>query len=177
MEHLDNYIVSLINIKNQDNNFNYEITNDFFECFDYGDIKEGAVDCNLDIIKENDTYTFLFHFEGKVKVTCDRCLDEFDYSIKQDYKLFVKQGNYTNEDAEDIVILSFEENEINISQYIYEYIHLALPLQKIHPDDKKGKSTCNAEMLKKIEELSQQEESNNQEIDPRWDVLKKMNFN
>ena len=48
---------------------------------------------------------------------------------------------------------------------------LALPIKRVHPDDKNGKSTCDPVMLKKLEELIIDEET---DTDPRWDELKKL---
>jgi len=58
-----------------------------------------------------------------------------------------------------------------LQQHIYEFIHLALPIRRVHPDDKKGNSTCDPIMLKKLEELVIDEDVDN---DPRWDELKRL---
>ena len=54
--------------------------------------------------------------------------------------------------------------------FIYETICLALPHRIVHPDDENGNSTCNPEVLKKLESMSQTEKP--QEIDERWAALK-----
>jgi uncharacterized protein len=59
---------------------------------------------------------------------------------------------------------------LDLRQQIYEFIMLALPIKRVHPADKKGKSTCDPVMLKKLEELIIEEKEN----DPRWDELKKL---
>ena len=64
--------------------------------------------------------------------------------------------------------------EVNIQQYIYESIILAVPIKKIHPGVEDG--TLQSEILDKLEELrpgGNQEEKDN-ETDPRWDNLKKL---
>jgi uncharacterized protein len=64
-----------------------------------------------------------------------------------------------------------DEHELDMKQYFYEYILLALPIKRVHPDDKNGNSTCDPEMLKKLKEHIISEEV---ESDPRWDELKKL---
>jgi uncharacterized metal-binding protein YceD (DUF177 family) len=44
----------------------------------------------------------------------------------------------------------------------------------MHPNDAKGKSTCNKDMLKRIKAVNAQEEEN---VDPRWEKLKNLNNN
>ena len=46
-----------------------------------------------------------------------------------------------------------------------------LPIQKVHPDDENGKSTCDPDMLKKIREHMVIDENI---TDPRWDELKNL---
>ena len=58
-----------------------------------------------------------------------------------------------------------------MSQFFYEYILLALPIKKIHPDDRNGVSQCDPEMIKKLEEHLT---SDIDETDPRWNELKKL---
>jgi hypothetical protein len=44
----------------------------------------------------------------------------------------------------------------------------------VHPD-KKGKNSCNKEMLKKLEEIALKEEEEKR-TDPRWEKLKQLKF-
>jgi hypothetical protein len=50
-------------------------------------------------------------------------------------------------------------------------------VQRIHPTDKKGKSKCNPEMIRKLEELKAQKENRSAEIDERWEKLKNIQLN
>ena len=64
--------------------------------------------------------------------------------------------------------------EINIQQYIYELIVLAVPNKRVHPGVEDG--TLNSDILKKLEELSPKlkEDKEKEDIDPRWNTLKKL---
>ena len=73
----------------------------------------------------------------------------------------------------DILILPIDEHELDLQQHLYEFICLALPIKRIHPDDKSGNSTCDPDMLKRLKELIIEDENEN-ENDPRWDELKKL---
>ena len=85
-------------------------------------------------------------------ITCDRCLDEFNFPVDYQTKLIVNFGKNKGEVTEEIITISESDHEINVAQYIYEFIHLALPMKKVHPDDEKGVSTCNGEVMKKLKE-------------------------
>jgi uncharacterized metal-binding protein YceD (DUF177 family) len=95
----------------------------------------------------------------------------FDHPLECDNRLIVKFGNDADFGDPEIITLARDENELDLRQYLYEFIHLALPIQRIHPDDKNGESTCDPVMLQKLREhLVREEESNDQ----RWDELKKL---
>jgi uncharacterized metal-binding protein YceD (DUF177 family) len=49
-----------------------------------------------------------------------------------------------------MITMPLDEHEIDLVSFFYEYIHLALPIKRIHPDDEKGNSTCNPEMIRKL---------------------------
>ncbi|HKJ79252.1 MAG TPA: DUF177 domain-containing protein, partial [Prolixibacteraceae bacterium] len=72
-----------------------------------------------------------------------------------------------------------EEHQLNLAQLIYEYISLAIPLKRVHPEDKNGDSQCDTEMLDKINNYVQPEVDKDEEenVDPRWAALKKLKNN
>ena len=60
-------------------------------------------------------------------------------------------------------------------QYIYELIVLAVPVKRVHPGIEDG--TLKSDILSKLEELSPEhgnDEKGSEDIDPRWDNLKKL---
>jgi uncharacterized metal-binding protein YceD (DUF177 family) len=89
--------------------------------------------------------------------------------------LVVKFGDEYNDENIDILIVPHGTYEINIQQYIYELIILAVPIKRIHPGVEDG--TLDSDILEKLEELSPKLKENREtkeDIDPRWDTLKKL---
>ena len=95
----------------------------------------------------------------------------FFYPLECENRLLVKFGKKIEDSDPDIISLTTDEHELDLQQHFYEYIHLALPIKRVHPDDQNGNSTCDPVMLKKLKELIVEEENDN---DPRWDELKKL---
>jgi len=60
---------------------------------------------------------------------------------------------------------------LNIAQYIYELIVLAIPKKRVHPGVLDG--TLKSEIVDKLKELHPQNHKE-QDIDPRWSELKKL---
>ncbi len=175
MNNLKAFTIQFVGLKQGAHDFVYTIDNTFFKQYEYDDFN--AVDIRVDVklIKKPTLLEFLFHANGTVNVNCDLTNEPYDHLLDAEYKLVVKFGQEFNDDLEDIVIISHGEYELNLAQYIYELIVLAMPAKRIHPGVEDG--TLKSEMLDKLEELSIKkenpaEEKDSSAIDPRWDKLK-----
>jgi uncharacterized metal-binding protein YceD (DUF177 family) len=155
-------------------NFDFKVDNEFFEKFEESEIKEGSLSAAVEMDKRASHFDVIVKLLGTVMISCDRCLEEFSYSINCEHRLIVKpqEEALTGDDA-DMVYFSADEYELDLRQHLYEFIHLALPIRRVHPADKDGKTGCNPEMIKRLNELLIDEEQQNIE-DPRWDELKKL---
>jgi len=107
-----------------------------------------------------------------VKVACDVSNEPYDQSIDGELSVVVKFGNEFNDDNEEILIIPHGEYQVNVAQFIYEMIVLAVPKKRVHPGIEDG--TLQSPILKKLEELELKENKNSNEIDPRWEGLKKL---
>ncbi len=152
--------------------FIFEIDDEFFDGFEGSEIHKGKIEAKVTLDKKPSMLEFDFDLQGIVLVTCDICLDELEITIEYDSKLFVRFGDVTEEQTDEIIVLSHAEHEMDVAQYIYEFCHLSLPYKRVHPNDKRGNSTCNKEMLKKLDQYIVRKQ--NEEIDPRWDDLKNL---
>ncbi len=153
-------------------NYSFCIDKRFFERIKHSELKKGNVNVDLKLEKKERLLLLDFSISGEVNVMCDRCLDYYNQPIKGQEILTLQIGNKNSEESFNVSTIPESQNEIDISNYIYEYICLLIPLKCVHPEDKNGKSLCNAEIIKKINELSNYNSS-----DSRWEVLKKISFN
>ena len=108
-----------------------------------------------------------FDIKGSVNVMCDRCLDQFDQPVNGEERLIVKFGDSYYEESDEVVVIPETEYKLNVSQYIYEFINLLLPIKRVHPNDKQGVSKCNPEFVNRLEGAKDDEMT-----DHRWDALK-----
>jgi uncharacterized protein len=74
-----------------------------------------------------------FHIIGTVELICDRTLEPFDFLLDIHQKLILKYGEEDEELTDEIAIISKNTQQINIAQYVYEFIGLAIPMKKLHP--------------------------------------------
>lgn len=171
----NNYKIAHHGLKEGTHRFIFIIDNKFFEYFNYPDILGGQVEVNLALEKKTRHMELYFEYRGKVVVSCDICLEPMDFPLKLEDDLFVKMGEDESQDS-DVMIISPNQPEIDLSQYLFDTISVSLPYKKSHETDMNSKRTCNPEMLKKLEQYST-EKKQEKPVDSRWDKLKNINFN
>lgn len=156
--------------------FEFEIDDKFFEALDYSEIKKGNLTTKVALYKKSSFLELDFEIDGYVKLTCDRCLDEYNQQINYEGKLFVKFSERDDDLDENVICLSPSEHELDISHYIYESINLSIPLRRVHPNDENGDEACNPEMLEKLNKYIIDKPAD-EGIDPRWESLRNLKAN
>jgi len=165
------YTIPLGGLKEGRHTIDFEIDKEFFEEFEESEVKEGSLIANIVMDKRSSHLDLAIMISGNVRICCDRCLEMFFHPVICENRLLVKFGKTIEDIDPDILSLPIGENELDLQQHIYEFILLALPIKRVHPNDTNGNSTCDPEMLKKLDELIVEEDT---EADPRWNELKKL---
>ena len=147
---------------------NWMLGDDYFSALEEAEIQRGSVNVGVTLRKAENYFDMEISTEGFVVVTCDRCLDDMEQSIKSDNRFIVKLGIADSEDDDTITV---DENEgmLDLSWVIYESIALSLPIKHVHAPGK-----CNTAMTEKLDELSATRSGDgddNTAVDPRWSKL------
>ncbi|MDH3381790.1 MAG: DUF177 domain-containing protein [Flavobacteriaceae bacterium] len=169
MKEMNLFTIPFIGLKEGKHQFEYQIDKKFFEAFQYDEFEDVDVKVDLSFVKKATMLELEFQFNGNVTVSCDISNELFNQPISDEFKLIVKFGNEYNDDRDDILVIPHTEFQINISQYIYESIILAVPSKRIHPNVIDG--SLKSEVIEKLKEL-EVKEIKIENIDPRWDKLK-----
>lgn len=124
----------------------FDVSDDLFMMYEESEVKKGQLRVEIDIDKHSSMLELNVDIVGEVEVECDRCLDPLSVPVQYDGRLIVKisadQGEYDG----DIMWLYPSDDELNLSQYIYESVILSLPYQRIH----RTIEECNPEMVKRL---------------------------
>lgn len=175
MKLLKAYTIPFVGLKEEKHCFDFSIDNTFFEHFEYDEFNNASIQVDLVLEKKPTLLELNFKAKGSVNINCDLTNEPYDESIKNEMNLVVKFGQEYNNENLDILIIPHGEYEINIQQYIYELIVLAVPIKRIHPGVEDG--TLDSDILEKLDELSpkiKDIKDNKEDTDPRWDTLKKL---
>jgi uncharacterized metal-binding protein YceD (DUF177 family) len=166
---LRQYAIPFRGLKEGKHSFEFVADNSFFEQFDSSEVSRGMVNVGVELIKHSQFLELHFNIRGRVTVICDRCLEPFAMGIKHEAVLYVRFGEKTYEQTGEVLILADSSSEVELGQYIYEFVHLALPYQRTHPETG-GHSGCDPGMMQKLQDHTAKDGSDSR--DPRWDKLK-----
>jgi len=177
MKDLKEFTIPFVGLKLGKHQFNFELKKAFFEHFEYDEFNDAAINLDVLLEKMSTLLEFTLTFNGTVNVACDTTNEPYDQKVSGTYTFVVKFGEDYNDENEDLLIVPHGTYEVNIQQFIYESIVLAMPSRKVHPGVEDG--TLKSDILDKLEELSltaadEEEAADDKDIDPRWDSLKKL---
>ncbi len=177
MKSLKQYSIPFSGLKIGQHQFAFEVDGHFFDEFEYSLVKDGLLKVELLMDKQETMMVLDFHITGMIQLNCDRCLADFQYQVGAKDRLIAKFSEIEDlMDTEEVVILTKNENQIDVSAFIYEMINLAAPYINVC-DDPGNTPACDLEMLSKLKEFSELQEQKNDRDDPRWDALKNIRKN
>jgi uncharacterized metal-binding protein YceD (DUF177 family) len=179
MKHNREFEIAWQGLKSGLHTFQYEIDDAFIR--EHGEADPDYKDLSAKVVLNFDKKTnfFLLHFDvdGKATVPCDRCGDDFELRLWDEFRLLIKLAGEEAEDVDeedDVVFIPRHETVIDISKWIYEFVVLSIPIQRVHPDQADGTPGCNPEALQLLDRLSEQgeEEGSKNDIWKGLEVLK-----
>ena len=159
MKHNREYEIAWQGLKPGPHTYVYDIDDRFMAEREVDDsFKDWNAKITLGFDKHESFFMLHFDIDGYVTVPCDRCGDEFKLRLWDEFDLLIK---LLGEDAEqideedDVVFIPRSETVIDISNWLYEFLLLSVPIQHIHPDQENGESGCNPQALSLLEKLAE----------------------
>jgi len=171
------YSVNIVGLTNKVHTYDFEIGNDFFSKYGTQLISEGQLKAEVALDKHETFIDATFVIDGTVKLTCDRSLDTFDEPIRTKKKLVFKYGDANEELSDEIVMIHRDSDSLELGQYIFEFIALEIPMKKLHPrfrEEETDDDNAEGKIIYSSGSSSQDDSTGGDEIDPRWEKLKKL---
>lgn len=175
MKPLKEFTIPFVGLKLGEHHFDFEIKRAFFEYFEYEEFNDANIQVDVDFVKKSTLLELHFKAKGYVNINCDVTNEPYNQDIDNEFDLVVKFGDEFNDENIDILVIPHGSYELSIQQYIYELIVLSVPIKRVHPGVTDG--SLGSEILEKLEALSpklKDKKETNEEIDPRWNTLKKL---
>ncbi len=152
--------------------FRFEVGEPFFQAFENSQIKDADCSVKVSVIRHQTLLDIVCEIGGFVVVECDRCLEDLTLKVDIAPHLTVGFGTVDVDDLgaeDDVQVVDHAESELNLNQFVYDYICLGLPLVKVHPEGK-----CNPEMLRYISENEGTDTAEEGELSRPFESLKEL---
>ena len=194
MKPIKNYIVDLEEVKEGfPETLSFTLGDAFFSLFKDAPMSQGStVNTDIEIIQVGlGEYNIEISIDGVLVLPCSRCLADMNLEVSGEDTIKVRFGmdiligdelvsmtdnlnsafDYTLEDG---------ETQFDLAWSIYEVVALSIPIQHIHPEGE-----CDPEMVDLLQEhlavqpggtdeALDESSDDDDDIDPRWNELKKI---
>ena len=177
MNYLSQYTLPFSGLSEGKHQFDFTVDDRFFAEFETSEVEKGELTILVELEKRSTYLGLTFSISGIVELICDRCLENFIYPVDSKRKLLVKFSEKPVEDEAELIYIHPNDFQVEIAQFIYEFVILSLPIRRIHPDGENGESLCDPVMIKKLEELRHHGNTSDEPDDPRWNELRKISGN
>ena len=119
--------------------FRYLANTEFFQSFDNTEIQDAHVNVEITVRKEgHGKVEAVLRLGGTVTVPCTRCLEALTLPVEAEPSEVLTPG---------------ESPEWDLSQAVYDYVCLSLPIQRVHPEGE-----CNPDTVRFLSQVERSDE-------------------
>ena len=166
--------IAFVGLKPGIHNYEYRVDDKFFSNYGNQDFAHCNAAIKLELDKKSSFMFLKFDIDGVADVNCDRCGNPLALRLWEEFKVMVKlvdNPDEMNEQEEDpdVYYISRSESHLHLADWIYEFINLSIPMQKMCPPDEVGGPQCNKEVLERLAKIEVKKDEKN----PLWKGLEK----
>jgi uncharacterized metal-binding protein YceD (DUF177 family) len=167
--------IAFVGLKPGIHEVSYRITDRFFEAYQQQDFKHCEATVKLFLDKKNGFMLLKFEIVGKMDVICDRCGNTLPLDLWDEFNILVKlvdNHEIMNQQEEDpdVYYIPRNESHLYIADWIYEFINLSIPIQRMCKEEDMGGPYCNKEVLEMLKKLNAEK---TKPENPLWKGLEK----
>ncbi|MDD3989059.1 MAG: DUF177 domain-containing protein [Bacteroidales bacterium] len=141
------YVIMVKGLSNGRHNLSFRVDKELFAGFGNTQILDASIVAELSLLKAAELIEIECNITGNLVTECDRCLEELTLPVETNAKLIVKfDRRESGIESDEIIVLDPAESELDISQFLYDYICLSLPIKRVHKD-----GNCNPDMISRLE--------------------------
>ena len=127
--------------------FEWKTGRDFFLSFGNTEILDADLSVRASVVKDGRDVCVDCELKGTLTVSCDRCLSPVSMEISPSFglRLCCTAGAAVDDDSaqdgRELVPVSAADSEYDLSQAVYDYALLALPIQCVHREGECDRET------------------------------------
>ena len=152
--------IAFVGLKQGEHVFNYELDEEFFKENGAEDFSNASANIKLTLEKNSGFILLKFDVGGKADLACDRCGNPLTINLWDEFKVVVKMVDNPDEMNEqeedpDVFYISRTESHLHVKDWLYEFVVLSFPLQRMCAPEEVGGPQCNQDVLNKLKEMQE----------------------
>lgn len=140
------FLIPLNGLATGETVFRWTVGKGFFDGFGNSEILGAALEVEAHVWKHGQEISIDCIIDGDITVACDRCLADLSLPVHSEAGFSIGYGGSDDtdmsEDGREMICVEKTDPELDLSQAIYDYACLALPLQRVHAEGE-----CDPEVL------------------------------
>lgn len=161
------------------NEDSFTVDSSFFAEFEFSPIHEGNLKVDAVILRTETQLDAKFHFHGVIDLECDRCLEPYPFPLDFEMRVVFAYDAELEFDTDEVMLIEESTPVLYMAKDFYDFIVLQIPLRRIAEPDV---HLCAPNVLELLglnpdgtaKEPEVEEEESEDEMDPRWQALKKL---
>ena len=149
MELNERYSIGYKSLSNSTFDYDFVVDDALFAAYESREVLGGNCDVKVVLAKTDNQLDVDVTIEGSVVCECDRCLEPCDVDIDYEGHLIVRLSTEEGEYDGEVMWLNPAEENLDLTQYIYESIILSLPYQRVHTEGE-----CNPDMMARFAQVT-----------------------
>ncbi len=176
MNNRRDFEIAFVGLKPGIHEFRFDIDDTFFDAFQQQDFRNVTAHVKLTLDKNNSFLLLKFEIGGKLDVSCDRCNNNLPMELWDEFNITVKmvedpQMMNNQEEDPDVYYINRGASHVDVEGWMYEFINLSIPMQKVCSYDKMNGPHCNTIALDVLKGLETEEDKKKE--NPIWKGLEK----
>lgn len=127
-------IINISNLKEGEHSFVFTVTGKELDLNDFNFLNDINVD--LKLFKQHNQVDLKIHLSSLVRIPCDRCLENFDFNLNNDFELIYKLSYNRDEidseedSSDDFKMISADVHNIDLKKELRDYVLLSFPMKR-----------------------------------------------
>lgn len=172
--------IAFVGLKPGVHEYKYEVDNKFFANYSQADFTNCQASIHLKLEKNTSFMMLKFEIGGSMNVICDRCGNPLNMDLWDEFNMVIKQVENPDEMNEmeedpDIFYISRTESHLQVADWIYEFVSLSVPMQRMCGEQEMGGPQCNKEILSMLKKMGSGVIENNHPLKKGLEKFKKNN--
>lgn len=173
MGSLEEFKIPYLGLTNGSHEFRFDLRDEFFSHFEKSTVRQGEFSVDLDFEKRDRMVVLTIAAKGSFKADCDRCLSLIDVPMEFQDQIILKLTEEVRPQEDEVYYLDSNTSHIDVSGYLYETIHLHLPIKNLRDCQGDDYKFCDQDVINNLEDRNKTSEASGENP---WSELDKLNL-